>query len=117
MAMQVGVRVCGRVFMQAASSSASLVYSLRSLQPFRILTYILAAWFAVLFLRHLYPSLTLSLSSSLPVSLSAVCLSLQANLPNFLLDHVIGASRKALEAVRNPSALRIHAVDVIKVIE
>ena len=41
---------------------------------------------------------------------------MSANLPNFLLDHVIGATKESLAEVRNPSALRIHAVDTIKAI-
>lgn len=41
---------------------------------------------------------------------------LAANLPNFLLDNVIGATQASVAEVRNPSAMRIHAVDLIKAI-
>jgi hypothetical protein len=40
----------------------------------------------------------------------------QADVPNFLLDHVIGAQPDALAEVTHPAALRIHAVDTIKAI-
>lgn len=40
----------------------------------------------------------------------------QCDLPNFLLDHVIGGKESELENVRNPAAMRIHAVDTIKAI-
>lgn len=45
-----------------------------------------------------------------------VSLAINANLPNFLLDGVLGASPDALSDVRNPSALRIHTVDLLKAI-
>jgi DnaJ family protein C protein 13 len=40
----------------------------------------------------------------------------QADLPNFLLDCIIGASQEDLANVLHPAALRIHAVDTIKAI-
>lgn len=43
-----------------------------------------------------------------------VLMGMQADLPNFLLDHIVGAPKSKLENVRNSSALRIHAVDVLK---
>jgi DnaJ family protein C protein 13 len=45
-----------------------------------------------------------------------VQMAMQANLPNFLLDHVLGASSSALANVANPNALKIHTVDVLKAI-
>ncbi len=45
-----------------------------------------------------------------------VSMAIAANLPNFLLDGVLGASPKALAEVTNPSALKIHAVDLLKAI-
>lgn len=41
---------------------------------------------------------------------------LAANLPNFLLDNVLGASKEALRDVASPSALKIHTVDLLKAI-
>lgn len=41
---------------------------------------------------------------------------MNANLINYVLDHVIGASKEMLMDVRNTSALRIHAVDLLKAI-
>jgi hypothetical protein len=41
---------------------------------------------------------------------------MNCKLPSFLLDNIIGATNNALKDVRNASALRIHAVDVIKAI-
>ena len=45
-----------------------------------------------------------------------VSMAIQSDLPNFLLDHVLGASPDELQDVRNPAAMRIHAVDTIKAI-
>jgi DnaJ family protein C protein 13 len=45
-----------------------------------------------------------------------VGMAMNANLPNFLLDHVLGASPQALAEVTSPSALKIHAVDLLKAI-
>jgi len=41
---------------------------------------------------------------------------MNANLINYVLDHVIGATKEMLMDVRNTSALRIHAVDLLKAI-
>jgi len=37
-----------------------------------------------------------------------------ANLPNFLLDNILSADPSSLEHVINPSALKIHTVDLLK---
>jgi len=41
---------------------------------------------------------------------------MQADLPNFLLNHVIGKNPDDLQGVAHPAALRIHAVDTVKAI-
>lgn len=43
-------------------------------------------------------------------------MALNAKLPYFVLDFIIGANPTVLAAVKNPSALRIHSVDLIKAI-
>lgn len=43
-----------------------------------------------------------------------VAMGMQARLPSYLLDNIIGAPKQAIEHVRNSAALRIHAVDVLK---
>jgi hypothetical protein len=45
-----------------------------------------------------------------------VGMAMSANLPNFLLDNVLGASPQALAEVTSPSALKIHTVDLLKAI-
>lgn len=45
-----------------------------------------------------------------------VQMAMNANLPNFLLDHVLGAPPAAMAKVLNPSALKIHTVDLLKAI-
>lgn len=45
-----------------------------------------------------------------------VQMAMQADLPNFLLSHVIGAPAAACEQVRSAPAMRIHAVDLVKAI-
>jgi DnaJ family protein C protein 13 len=45
-----------------------------------------------------------------------VQMALKADLPTFLLDHVISAPQDCLKDVRSPAAMRIHAVDLIKAI-
>jgi len=45
-----------------------------------------------------------------------VSMATQSDLPNFLLDHVIGGTAEETQDVRNPAAMRIHAVDTIKAI-
>ena len=68
------------------------------------------AAFVVELLKKIFSSKT---SAFLP---HFVTMANQADLANFLLDHVIGANQRELEEVRNPAALRIHAVDTIKAI-
>lgn len=43
-------------------------------------------------------------------------MALQADLPTFLLQHVIAAPPEAIADVRSAAAMRIHAVDLIKAI-
>eukprot|EP00602_Paraphysomonas_sp_CaronLab_P011509 CAMPEP_0185040382 /NCGR_PEP_ID=MMETSP1103-20130426/38364_1 /TAXON_ID=36769 /ORGANISM="Paraphysomonas bandaiensis, Strain Caron Lab Isolate" /LENGTH=2494 /DNA_ID=CAMNT_0027579655 /DNA_START=336 /DNA_END=7820 /DNA_ORIENTATION=+ len=43
-----------------------------------------------------------------------VGMAMRAKLPMFLLDNVVGATKDQLAHVRNASALRVHAVDVLK---
>jgi hypothetical protein len=45
-----------------------------------------------------------------------VQMAMDAGLPNFLLDHVLGAPAEATKKVLNPSALKIHTVDLLKAI-
>lgn len=45
-----------------------------------------------------------------------VVMAKNANLPNFILDNVLGASSSALQHVINPSALKIYSVDLLKAI-
>ncbi len=52
-------------------------------------------------------------SRSLPLFVQAA---MNSNLINYVLDHVIGATKEMLSEVRNTSALRIHAVDLLKAI-
>ncbi len=66
------------------------------------------AAFIVELLKKIFQSYT---SRNLPFFVQAA---VHANLPNFLLDHVVGASKENLSHVRNVSALRIHAVDLLK---
>ena len=43
-----------------------------------------------------------------------MAMALDAHLPHFLLEGVINAPPWALEDVRSPSALKVHAVDALK---
>lgn len=45
-----------------------------------------------------------------------VQMAMKCGLPNFLLDHVLGAPQEALVKVNSPSALKIHTVDLLKAI-
>lgn len=45
-----------------------------------------------------------------------VSMALSANLPNFCLDHILGADPKILAQVNSPNALKIHTVDLLKAI-
>jgi hypothetical protein len=45
-----------------------------------------------------------------------VTAAIQAQLPIFLLDQILGASAQELEGIRNTSALRIHTIDLLKAI-
>jgi hypothetical protein len=73
-----------------------------------------AAFIAEL-LKKMYQIAATSQITSMSSSLShLVACGVKANLPNYLLDHVIGASKESLEGVRSPSSLKIYAVDILK---